>query len=114
MAKPVKPSLTPSPTFKQTALFMIPGGKEAGIEFIYKYRERDEFKEFLDTLSGSEGAEPPQKIDVIMDIASGWDLDEPFDRPNVEKMLQKYMASAEAAIQTYIAELTGAGPRTKN
>lgn len=111
MAKP-KLNLNPAATFKATVTIPVPGGRDAAVEFIFKYRDREEFKEFLDTLNGVEGAEAPQKIDVMMDIASGWDLDEPFDKTSVDKMLRLYMGAPQAVIDTYVSEMTGA--RVKN
>ena len=51
-------------------------------------------------------------MDVVLDIASGWDLDEPFEKQNVELLLQNYLGAARAIIETYINELTSA--RVKN
>jgi hypothetical protein len=101
-----KLSLNPSPTFKAKAPIHVPGGRKAEIEFIYKYRDADEFKEFTETLEGRKD------IEILMDIASGWDLDEPFDEKNVEKMAKNYLGSARSALETYLNELMGA--RAKN
>lgn len=106
MAKPAKITLTVKPTFTATVAIPVPGEISADVVFTFKHRTRDEFKEFITSLPGSED------IDVLMDIACGWDLEEPFDRASVEKMMQIYMGAAKPIIETYISELTGA--RTKN
>lgn len=115
--KTTKPKFTLAinPTFKASVMVPIHGGSSAEIEVTFKHRTRDEFKEFTESLKSAttdDGAEGIKDVDVIMDIASGWNLDEPFDAVNVEKMVQRYMGSAQAIIQVYYEELTGA--RTKN
>lgn len=117
--KTTKPKFTLAinPTFKAPVQIPTHGGGSAEIEVTFKHRTRDEFKEFTESLKAAtagdgEAVDGPKDVDVIMDIASGWNLDEPFDVANVEKMVQRYMGSAQAIIQVYYEELTGA--RTKN
>jgi hypothetical protein len=105
MAKP-KFNLTAIPTFKAKVAIPVPGGKSVDVEFVYKHRTRDEYKEFVDNLPDRED------VDVIMDIASGWDLEDAFSAEAMEAMTQNYIGSAYAIIQTYISELTNA--RVKN
>lgn len=105
MAKP-KFNLTAVPTFKAKVSIQIPGTKPAEIEFIFKHRTRDQFKEFVESLADRED------VDVIMDIASGWDLDDAFDDNSLDALTQNYIGSARAIIETYMSELTSA--RTKN
>lgn len=104
MAK--KLSLVVSPTFAASVQIPVPGGRSVPVQITFKYRERDAFKEFLDVLKDAED------VEMLMDIASGWDLDEPFDKENVEKLTQLYIGAAREILQVYIAEQTGA--RAKN
>jgi hypothetical protein len=109
MAKPIvskKLSLNAVPTFKAVVSIPVPGDGFTDVEFTFKYRTKDQFKEFGESLKGCED------IDLLMDIACGWDLDDPFDATSLEKMLQLYMGAAPAVLQAYVAEVTGA--RTKN
>lgn len=99
-------SLSASPTFKVRVSVPVAGGKAAEIEVTFKHRTRDAFKEFLDNLTGRED------VDVILDIASGWDLDDAFDAESLEELTQNHIGSARAIIETYIGELTSA--RVKN
>lgn len=101
-----KLSLTAAPTFKATVAIPIAGAKPAEVEFTFKHRTRDQFREFTENLGKRED------IEVVMDIASGWDLDEPFSKESAEKMIQMYIGSAFAILNTYMAELSGA--RVKN
>lgn len=101
-----KLSLAVSPTFKATVSIPVAGGKPADVEFTFKHRTREQFKELMDSLEGRDD------VDVVMDIASGWDLDDPFERDSVERLIEGYMGSARAIINGYVLELTGA--RVKN
>lgn len=105
MAKP-QFSLTAKPTFKSKVEIPIPGDKSATVEFIFKGRTRDEFKAFVESLADRED------VDVILDLASGWDLEDAFEKENVELLTQNYIGSARAIIEKYLSELTAA--RTKN
>lgn len=101
MAK-VKFSLTASPTFKSKVLIPIPGQAAGEIEFTFKGKTRAEFKEFLDELSDKED------VDTILEITSGWDLIDAFDRDNIDLLTQHHMGAARAIIEKYLSELTAA------
>jgi hypothetical protein len=101
MAK-VKFSLNANPTFKAKVEIPVPGDKSATVEFLFKGRSRDAFKAFIDSLKDRED------VDVLMDIASGWDLEDAFDKENVELLTQNYLGAARAIIEKYLAELTAA------
>ena len=105
MAKP-KFNLVAIPTFKFKVSIPVSGGKSVDVEFVYKHRTRAQFVEFVDTLGDRED------VSVIMDIASGWDLEDAFSAESLELMTQNYMGSARAIIQTYINELSDV--RVKN
>lgn len=102
MASKPKLSLTQSPTFKAKVSIPVPGDKAAEVEFTFKARTRAEFKEFIEGLTDREDA------DVVMDIASGWDLEDAYTKENVEKLTQNYLGAARAVIEKYLSELTSA------
>lgn len=104
MAKKI--NLNTIPTFSAVAHIPVPGDGTAPIKLTFKYRDREAFKEFMDVLKSSED------VEMIMDIASGWDLDDPFDKAHVEKLVAKYIGAPRAILETYISEQTGA--RAKN
>lgn len=97
-----KLQLTASPTFKANVLIPVPGKKPVPVEFNFKGRTKDEFKSFIDTIGDRED------VDVILDIATGWELEEAFGRDSVELLLQNYLGSARVIIEKYIGELTAA------
>lgn len=101
MAKP-KLSLVANPTFKAKVAIPVPGDKAVDVEFTFKGRNREAFKTYIASMDGRED------VDLIMDAASGWDLEDAFDRDNVEKLTQNYMGSARAIFDKYVGELTQA------
>jgi hypothetical protein len=101
MAK-AKFSLSIKPTFTAKVSIPVPGKTAEPVEFTFKGRTKDEFKDFVDNLSGRED------VDVIMDIASGWELEDAFDKENVELLTQNYLGAARAIIEKYLSELTQA------
>ena len=105
MAKP-KFSLSAVPTFKASVSIPVAGGKPAVIEVTFKHRTRDAYKDFIEKLADRDD------VEVLLDIASGWDLDDPFDADSLEELTQNYIGSALAIINVYIDELTRA--RVKN
>lgn len=107
MAK-VKFTLEPSPTFKAVVNIPVAGGKPAPVEFIFKHRDREQFKDFV------EGLTDRKDVDVVMDIASGWDLDDAFDAASIEKLVTRYMGAFNAICEVYFTELTKSGARSGN
>lgn len=95
-------SLSVKPTFKAKVAVPVPGQTAELVEFTFKGRTRDEFKELIDSMKDRED------VDVIMDIASGWELEEAFDAENVEILTQNYLGAARAIIEKYLSELTQA------
>ena len=100
MATKPKFSLTLAPTFKCKVAIPVPGDKSADVEFIFKGRSREAFKDFIESLKDREDA------DVVMDIASGWDLEDAFTKENVEILTGNYLGAAKAVIEAYLSELT--------
>ena len=101
MAKP-KLTLTQNPTFRAKVSIPIPGDKATDVEFTFKARTRDQFKEFIEALKDRED------VEVIMDIACGWELDDAWSAENVEKLTQIYIGASKAILEKYITELSNA------
>jgi hypothetical protein len=95
-------SLSIKPTFKAKVAIPVPGATAELVEFTFRGRTRDEFKAFVDSLKDRED------VEVVMDIASGWELDDAFDAENVEVLCQNYLGAARAIIEKYLSELTQA------
>lgn len=101
MAKP-KLTLTPSPTFKAKVSIPVPGASAVDVEFTMKGRTRSEFKDFV------AGLKDREDVDVLMDICTGWELDDAFTRENIETLNENYLGAARAVIEKYFAEITNA------
>jgi hypothetical protein len=43
-----------------------------------------------------------------MDVASGWELEDPFDQDHVALLTQNYLGAARVIIEKYLSELTAA------
>jgi hypothetical protein len=94
--------LTASPTFKATVLIPVPGKKPVPVEFVFKGRTKDQFTEFVEKLAGRDD------VDVILDIATGWELDDVFGQDAVATLVQNYIGAARVVIEKYLNELTAA------
>lgn len=103
MAKP-KFTLVAKPTFTARVAIPVPGQAPELVEFTFKGRTRDQFAEFIESIKEGESKD----VEVIMDIASGWELEDAFDAKNVELLTQNYLGAARAIIDKYLAELTTA------
>lgn len=98
----------------------MPGGSVGVINFTFKHRTKTSIKELLTSFTPPVDADEatkaaftaPEDVEVILDLATGWDLDEPFDAKSVERMTEVYAGSAQAVINAYLTELSGA--RVKN
>lgn len=101
MAK-VKLSLTAKPTFTAKVAIPVPGEKPVEVEFTFMGRTRDKFRELYDA------SVPREDLDMVMDIVSGWDLEDAFTRENVDTLLQNYLGAATAISTKYIAEMNQA------
>jgi len=94
--------LQPSPTFKAKVMVHIPGNEPEPVEFTFKHRNRKALREYAESMEGKSDAE------LIMDLATGWDLADAFNAENVGLLAENYFAAPGAVWTTYIAELTKA------
>lgn len=94
--------LVANPTFKARVAIPVAGAAAVPVEFTFKHRPKDAFQAWVKEIGDKEDT------DLILEVASGWDLEEPFDAEHVELMTQSYIGSARAVIETYIAQQTAA------
>jgi len=97
-----KIKLTASPTFKAKVSIPIPGNRPADVEFVFKGRTKEAFKDFIDNIRDRKD------LEVIMDCVTGWELDDPFGVDTVEQLINNYIGASASIIETYIKELTAA------
>jgi hypothetical protein len=125
-----KLSLKAPPTFKGKVKIPVAGGAEVEIVIDFKHRTRDELDQHMADMRAKvapppvvqpvEGTDAPAVIpkarEITMDdevadvlnVASGWDLDEPFNAENVRTLLNNYHRASWAIGMAYMTELTQA------
>ena len=96
-----KLNFTTAPTFTLKVAIPVPGKKAVDVEFTFKGRNREEFREYLDASSSKED------VDALMDTVTGWELENEFCREEVERMTLFYPAATRSIIQKYITEISG-------
>lgn len=101
-----KLKLNPDPTFKAKVAIQAAGGGVDPVEFTFKHRTRDQMDEFMKAALELRDAE------LIMAVASGWELEDAFTAENLNQLAQNYITSPQAIFQTYIDEMVKA--REKN
>ena len=101
MAKP-KFSLTLAPTFKAKVAIPIPGADAIPVEFTFKGRTREAFKDFIDNLKNRED------VDLIMEMCSGWELEDAFDKDNIAELALNYLGAPTAILDKYLLEMNKA------
>lgn len=105
-----KLTLTRQPTFAATVKVPVLGGGTEPVEFTFKAKRKTEFSEWLESLADKpkEGKEARKDEEIVLDIASGWDLEEKFDKKNLVELFELYPGSARAIVAAYINEYAGA------
>ena len=99
-----KLSITQKPTFEASVKIPVPGAKPVPVKFTFKARGKDDFKAFMERLA----TEDREDVDVVLDVVSGWELEDAYGRESVETLLQNYLGAGRAIIEPYITEQPGA------
>lgn len=97
-----KLKLNPEPTFKAKVAIPVPGAQAADVEFVFKHRTREQFADWLKSLEDKE------KVPAVMEIAMGWDLDDPFNAETVGQLLSQYIGAFQPILEKYMDELVQA------
>jgi hypothetical protein len=105
-----KLTLALEPTFEALVPIPVPGKEPVPVKFTFKHRDTDQLNALIKAMR--DKPEDFDDVTVAMSVAEGWDLDDVFNRDNVERLLKKFHAAADAISKTYITELTQA--RIKN
>jgi len=101
-----KIKLNPSPTFDAVVNIPVPGSDPVPVCFTFKHRTRTQVREWF------EAAIDAEDVQTILDIATGWELDDEFSKANISALCENYAGAPRAVLQVYLDELRGA--RTKN
>lgn len=104
-----KLKLIADPTFKHVVQIPRAGAEPVGVEFTFKHRDREEMDKWVGTElpARSESEDDPVKLDtlMVMDCATGWELEDEFTEVNVRQMLVSYGGSALAIYRAYVEQL---------
>jgi hypothetical protein len=114
---------TESLTYDHTVSIPTPDGKGLKVTFTFKYRDRIAIAALSASWRDRASArtEPTDEsvpadevvrrmidsdVDAILDVASGWNIDAPFDRDNLRKLCIKYAGAAIAILNDYGVSMT--------
>jgi len=110
-----KLALKAQPTFKGKVAIPVPGGAPVEVEFTFKHRTRAELEVYLNELrelqEPAEGKAKSknnignQEVIAVMNVAIGWEMDEPWNAENVGVFLENYHKAAWMIGTSYISEL---------
>lgn len=105
MAK-TKLVLAVAPTFKATVGIPVPGAKDTvAVEFTFRHRTKSQLKQWREGLDLEVDGITAEHV---LDMATGWDLDDPFDAESIGQMLEVYPGSGIAIFVRYATELQDA------
>lgn len=104
----MKFKLQPDPTFTKKVGVPVHGQGTIDVSFTFKHRTREEFNEF------TASSKDIEDVDYILAVATGWDLEQEFNRENINTLVQNYMGAPGAIAVTYTQEILGSGSRLKN
>lgn len=97
-----KLTLAVSPTFPVTVTVPKAGDSPVTLKLTCKHRTKAQLDEFIQTRADKSDA------DSILDMATGWDLDDAFNLENIESLCQNYIAAPMEIYRAYIDQLVGA------
>lgn len=107
-------------TFTRIIKFPMLDGTTGSIEVTYKYRTRSEFGVFVDELVQSAGKAEPEEgqpfsmarlmqetaganAAYLLKVIEAWNLDEPFNQANLQRLADELPAAAIAIMEAYRA-----------
>lgn len=99
-------TLEPNPTFWAKAEIHVPGGDPMLLEVEYRYLARKELTDLRTRMDGKP------KLEMLNELVVGWKAAKPFSAEALASLDDRYYAAADALLETYLEELTGA--RRKN
>lgn len=98
--------LVAEPTFKSTVFIPRPGQENGQIELTFKHYKLNDITKFEDELKDKS------VVEFVMKIVTDWNLEEEFNKNNIDILLNNYPAAVQAITDTYYKEIFG--QREKN
>lgn len=97
-----KLKLVANPTFKAKVGIPVAGGATVDVEMTFKHRTKSALDQFIRSRDGVSDS------DALMEMVEGWELEDAFNKENVELLLENYIGTALATYRVYIDELVKA------
>jgi hypothetical protein len=94
-----KIKLNPDPTFSAPVTLPVPGKPSVEVEFTFKHRSREELHAFIE-VSGERA-----DADTIMEMCTGWELTDAFNKDNVGLLVSNYIGAPRRIFDTYVEQL---------
>ena len=103
-------------TFKRLVSFPLVDNTTGQIEMVFKYKTRSEFGAFIDELLDDAGKDrsdgsvsmkelmertADSNASYILQVAEGWNLDEEFNRANIQQLSDEIPAATAAIMEAY-------------
>lgn len=103
-------------TFKRLVSFPLVDSTTGQIEMVFKYKTRSEFGAFIDELLDDAGKDrsdgsvsmkelmertADSNASYILQVAEGWNLDEEFNRANIQQLSDEIPAATAAIMEAY-------------
>lgn len=95
-----KLTLTAAPTFDAVVDIPQVSGDKVPVRFTFRHRTQDELKALSDA-EMAEDAPPVADEDMVLQIASGWELEEEFTIENVRTFCQHFTGARFAITGAY-------------
>lgn len=94
----VKFKLVPDPTFEWSVPIPVAGAKPVPVTFVFKHRDRDAYKAFIESLSEMDDEA------IFKSLVVGWELEDEFNDENISKLLNNYHGACRVILDEYIKE----------
>ena len=101
-----KLTLIAAPTFPAEVPIPIAGGDPISVSMTFKHRTKRELESFVKEREGKSD------IDSFLDFVIGWELEDEFNRENIETLFEHHIGTPIVAFRTYLDQLYKA--REKN
>lgn len=91
--------LQAAPAFEAPVKVPVPGQeKPTVVRFTFRHRTRKALAEWIAVKDRTD-------VEAILEMATGWELSDPFDADNVGELVENYHGAARAVFDTYVEQL---------
>lgn len=97
-----KLKLVANPTFKAKVPIPMAGGEIVEVQMTFKHRTKAALDDWVNSREGKSDS------DLFLDMVDGWELDDAFNKENVDLLLENYIGAGLATYKTYLDQLVQA------